>query len=176
MNKTNEPVRRAARQSLEDELRQLDAAGQLAQDIAGVLEQVEEVADFVLYGQGRELTEYERQVGAGPFLLAPDRPGEGEEWDEHSALEYVLDKVKWLQMAHRINGSAATTTRRMGGRAADPARVKAWLESLRFVYVFDTTQTDGYLCRVPQFLARRIVHRSSRPLDYWVTESGWQST
>jgi hypothetical protein len=37
---------------------------------------------------------------------------------------------------------------------------------MRLVYVFDCTTETDYICRVPEWYARRMLRRSSRPLDY----------
>lgn len=43
---------------------------------------------------------------------------------------------------------------------------------MRLLYVFDTTEPEGYLMRVPAFLAIFIVNWSKRPLDCFVTPNG----
>lgn len=43
---------------------------------------------------------------------------------------------------------------------------------MKLVYVFDCTESAGYLVRVPEFIARLIVRHSSRTLDYWSTPQG----
>ena len=43
---------------------------------------------------------------------------------------------------------------------------------MRLVYVFDYMQAEGYVARVPEFLARIWIRRSRRRLDYWTHPDG----
>ena len=40
------------------------------------------------------------------------------------------------------------------------------LKSIKLVYVFDASKSDGYEFRAPYFIARRIMNRSPKCLDY----------